>query len=38
MSTATGESAKVSDFIARGASGALPRLYGDALVGAARRD
>ncbi len=38
MITATGESAKVSDFIARGASGALPRLYGDALVGAARRD
>ena len=37
MSAATGESAKVSDFIARGAS-ALPRLYGDALVEAARRD
>lgn len=39
MSAATsGESAKVSDFIARGASGALPRFYGDALVGAARSD
>jgi transketolase len=38
MSTATnGESAKVSDFIARGAL-ALPRLYGDRLVEVARRD
>jgi transketolase len=37
MSAATGESAKVSDFIARGAS-AMPRLYGDALLEAARRD
>ena len=37
MSATTGESAKVSDFIARG-SPALPRLYGDALLEAARRD
>ena len=37
MSAASGENAKVSDFIARGAS-ALPRLYGDALLEAARRD
>jgi len=29
---------KVSDFIARGATGPLPRHYGDALVAAARRD
>jgi transketolase len=37
MSAVTsGESAKVSDFIARGAA-ALPRLYGDRLVEAARR-
>jgi len=35
--TTQGESAKVSDFIARGAP-ALPRFYGDALVAAARLD
>jgi transketolase len=35
---AIGESAKVEDFIARGAADAIPRLYGDALVAAARRD
>ncbi len=37
MSTTSGENAKVSDFIARGAA-AIPRLYGDALVEAARHD
>ena len=30
--------APVGDFIARGAEGPVPRLYGEALVGAARRD
>ena len=38
MTTGAGENAKVADFIARGAAKAIPRLYGDALVEAARRD
>jgi transketolase len=39
MTAATaGEGAKVEDFIARGAANAIPRLYGDALLAAARRD
>lgn len=32
------EDLKVGDFISRGASASVPRLYGDALVAAARRD
>jgi transketolase len=35
---ASGEGAKVEDFIARGAADAIPRLYGDALLAAAQRD
>jgi transketolase len=38
MSWTRGEDAKVEDFITRGAANVIPRLYGDALVEAARRD
>ena len=37
-STASAADQTVSDFIARGATGPLPRHYGDALVAAARKD
>ena len=38
MTALSGESAKVEDFITRGTAGPLPRLYGEALLEAARRD
>jgi transketolase len=38
MSVGAGEANKIADFISRGAANKIPKLYGEALLAAARRD